>query len=188
MNILRRLTFNLWYLRRPPWDSRIVPPEIQEFIRTHKPGRALDLGCGTGTSSLALARAGWQVSGVDFASRAIRTAKRRARSAGLHIGFMVGDVTHLPPYPSAFDLVLDIGCFHSLDRSGKLAYLDQLDRLLSSGGTWLMYGFIRPDSLPGPGMSRDEIALAEAQFKSIERQNGTDRGERQSAWFWFEKK
>ena len=35
------------------------------------PGRALDLGCGTGGNALALAEAGWDVAGVDIAARAI---------------------------------------------------------------------------------------------------------------------
>ena len=69
------MTFDLWYLRRPPWDSGIVPPEVEDFIRDNAPGHALDLGCGTGTSSLGLAQAGWTVTGVDFARRAISTAK-----------------------------------------------------------------------------------------------------------------
>ncbi len=103
MNIIRRLIFSLWYLRHPPWDSGIVPPEVEELIATHPvsgkeqiPPRALDLGCGTGTSSLALARAGWAVTGVDFTRRAINIAKKKALEANLKIKFYVADVTRLP--------------------------------------------------------------------------------------------
>ncbi len=111
MSFFRRLAFNIWYLRRPPWDSDIVPPELVDFIRTHQAGRALDLGCGSGTSSLALARAGWTVTGMDFVPRAIHTAKQKAKTTGLTIDFRVSDATRLPPFPNPFDLVLDIGCF-----------------------------------------------------------------------------
>lgn len=42
VNIFRWITFNLWYFRRPPWDTRVSPPELLEFIAAHPPGRALD--------------------------------------------------------------------------------------------------------------------------------------------------
>ncbi|MDI6770955.1 MAG: class I SAM-dependent methyltransferase, partial [Anaerolineales bacterium] len=116
MNLLKRLIFNLWYLRSAPWDSGIVPPELVDFIQTRPAGRALDLGCGTGTSSLALAQAGWRVSGVDFAPRAIRIAKRKlalskvegTKNVNARVDFFVADVTHLPHslFSTPYDLVL----------------------------------------------------------------------------------
>lgn len=192
MNILRRLAFDLWYLRRPPWDSGIVPPEVEDFIRDHPltvSGQtlrhALDLGCGTGTSSLALAKAGWNVTGVDFASRAIRIARQKARRAGLTIDFIVADVLHLPSHPDPFSIVLDIGCFHGLSPSRKAAYLIQLDRLLAPGGTWLLYGFFKPNESPGPGLLPAD--LGSIPLKLIKRQDGMDKKIRPSAWFWFQK-
>ena len=44
-------------------------------------GRALDLGCGTGTNSIYLAQHGWETTGVDFVPRAIGIAKRKAEAA-----------------------------------------------------------------------------------------------------------
>ena len=57
-----------------PWDTNITPPEVKEFIAAAPPGKALDLGCGTGTNAITLAQHGWQATGVDFAPKAIRTA------------------------------------------------------------------------------------------------------------------
>lgn len=185
MNILRRLTFYLWYLRRPPWDSDIVPPEVEDFVRDNPPGRALDLGCGTGTSSLALARSGWMVTGVDFVRRAIHIARQKAKRAGLTIDFRVADVLHLPIIPDPFSLVLDIGCFHGLSPSGKELYLHQLDRLLAPGGTWLLYGFFKTDESPGPGLIPAD--LESIPLNLTKRQDGVDRKARPSAWLWFKK-
>lgn len=187
MSFYRRLLFNLKYLYRPPWDTGIVPPEVVDYIATHKPGRALDLGCGTGTSSLALAKAGWTVTGVDFAPRAIRSAKRKARKAKLAIDFRVGDVSRLPAFTSPFDLVLDIGCFHGLPPSGKTDYLNQLDRLLAPSGEWLLYSFFNFEDAPGPGLTVHELESITKQLKLLQRIDGNERNIHFSAWFLFRK-
>jgi methylase of polypeptide subunit release factors len=75
--MLRKLWFNLAYYQKHVWDTGITPQEVMSFIASHVPGKALDIGCGTGTNVIALAKSGWQVTGVDFAPRAIRIAKKR---------------------------------------------------------------------------------------------------------------
>jgi SAM-dependent methyltransferase len=186
LNLLRRLSFILWYYRRPPWDSGIVPPEVREYIQSHPAGRALDLGCGSGTSSIALAHAGWSVTGVDFVPRAIRQARLKAQAAGLRIDFRLGDVTRLGSGPAQYDLVLDIGCFHGLSRVGKKSYLNQLENLLASDGIWLLYGFFKLREAPGPGLVPDDISRVHGRLHLLNRQDGEDRIGRPSAWFWFQ--
>jgi cyclopropane fatty-acyl-phospholipid synthase-like methyltransferase len=187
VNIFRRLNFELWYLRNPPWDSIIVPPEVEGFIQDNPPGHALDLGCGTGTSSLCLAHAGWTVTGVDFAWRAISIATRKARRANLNANFLVAGVTRLPKFVfnRPYDLVLDIGCFHGLSPSEKPVYLNHLEHLLSPKGTWLLYGFFNPEDSPVPFKTRDN--RKKIQLKLIKRQDGMEKMKHPSAWFWFQK-
>ena len=74
-NLLRRLEFQYLYFHRPPWDTGMSPPELMEFIETHEPGRAIDIGCGTGTNVITLAKAGWQVTGVEFAPSSWRNKR-----------------------------------------------------------------------------------------------------------------
>jgi ubiquinone/menaquinone biosynthesis C-methylase UbiE len=183
----RRLTFDLWYLRRPPWDNGTVPPEVKDFIAKTSPGRALDLGCGSGTSSMALARAGWNVSGVDFSRIAIRIARRKAQTGKLKVNFLVGHAARLPAsvFGIPYDLILDIGCFHGLSPRDKETYLQQLERLLTDNGTWLVYGFFPPGNTPLDliaGESSKSLTL-----KIIKRQDGLEKMERPSAWFWVQK-
>ena len=146
MNIFRRLQFNLWYFRNPPWDSGITPPELFEFIQSHPAGRAIDIGCGTGTNVITLAKTGWQVTGFDFASRAIQIAKRKAKKANVQASLFTDDATRMKNVTGQFDLALDLGCFHSLEN--KADYLTQLDRILAPNGFWLMYGFLAPGTQP----------------------------------------
>lgn len=185
--MLRRLIFNFWYFRKPPWDSGISPPELLEFVNTHPAGKAIDLGCGTGTNVITLARAGWQVTGVDFASRAIRMAKAKLTSGNIQADLQVSDVTKLDHITGPFDLALDIGCFHSLTRAGKQEYLTQLDRILAPNGFWLMYGFFNSGTPPSaPGLAEADIDLIKTRLCLLSRQNGFDRRERTSAWFLFQ--
>jgi SAM-dependent methyltransferase len=193
--MMRRLRFAWIYLRRPTWDSGIAPPELHEFIATQPPGRAIDLGCGTGTNVIALAQNGWQVTGVDFIPKAIKTAKRKlalskiegTKLAGVNVDLRVGDVTNLHGIAGPFELALDIGCFHGVD--DKSAYLKELDRLLVPGGHWLLYVFFKPAShLAGPGLAASDLTLISARgFSLLSRTDGFDKKERPSAWFLFQK-
>jgi len=186
--MFRRLNFNLWYLRKPPWDSGISPPELLEFIKSHEAGKAIDLGCGTGTNVITLAKAGWQVTGVDFASRAIQTAKGKLKKEKVQAELHVRDVTKLKGIHGPFDLVLDIGCFHGLSQAGMQDYLNQLDHILVPNGFWLMYGFFKPSPFQsGPGLVETEIDRISSRFNLLSRQNGLDKYERTSAWFLFQK-
>lgn len=185
MRFFRRLFFNWMYFRRPPWDSGVSPPELLAFIDTHPPGRALDLGCGTGTNAITLALHGWQVTGVDFAWKAIAQARRKARRAGVQVDFKVSDVLRLSGVTGKFDLILDIGCFHSLDGSGKKAYVKNLGELINPEGFFLMYAFLGQSDESVSGLTEADLALFDHRFVLVERQDGSERGVRPSAWFTF---
>jgi SAM-dependent methyltransferase len=188
MSWLRRLYFGLLYFRQPPWDTQKSPPELLGFIAQHPPGRALDLGCGTGTNVITLARHGWQVTGVDFVGRAIKKAREKTRKAGVSAEFLVADVTKLEPISVKFDLILDIGCFHSLDEGEKLEYIANLYRLTGPGNYYLMYGFISVDNDSGPGIQESDLRALEVNFVLSNRLDGTERGQRPSAWFTYQRR
>jgi SAM-dependent methyltransferase len=112
-NVFFRLMYRLGFT---PWDSGVPPPELIEVIegqRRLRPGTALDIGCGTGTTSSYMALKGWHLTAVDFVPRPIRTARAKAAAAGVSVAFLVGDVTrlHALPIEPGFDLLFDQGCF-----------------------------------------------------------------------------
>jgi SAM-dependent methyltransferase len=154
----RRLQFMWRYLRDDaPWDSGIVPPEIVSWLEAAEasgapPGRALDLGCGTGTTSIYLAAHGWDVAGVDFAPNAIRRARRAARQRTLPgtTHFLSADVSRpdLLDHAPTFDLVVDVGCMHGLSAAQRSGYAANVTRLTHPGATFLLYAFM-------PALSRD---------------------------------
>ncbi|GIV83118.1 MAG: type 11 methyltransferase [Candidatus Roseilinea sp.] len=190
MDRLKRwLEFNRWYLRRerPPWDTGVSPPELLAFIEAHPPGRALDLGCGTGTNVITLAQRGWQVTGVDFAVKAIMEAKRKAREAGVQADLRLGDVTRLSALAGPFDLILDIGCFHGLPADGRSAYARHVKRLLAPEGTFLLYVMFKADAQsPRSGILATDLAIFAPELALVARADGVDaaRG-RPSAWLMY---
>ena len=185
INLQRKLFFGWRYLGSPPWDTGISPPELHRFIQSHPPGRALDLGCGTGTNAISLAQAGWEVTGVDFIGSAVANGHEKARRAGVTIDLRQGDVTHLEDVQGPFDLVLDIGCFHSLDPASKIAYTKQLATLLSPQGSFLLYGFLNTGEPDRNGISYRDLEILAQTMECIERVDGNDRKARSSAWFTY---
>src|ERR1700691_6476172 len=72
------------------------------------PLRALDLGCGDGTTAVPLARLGAEVTGIDIAGNLVEAGNRRAAEAGLgRLKFQEGDACHLEEVNDhTFDLTL----------------------------------------------------------------------------------
>lgn len=148
-----------------PWDSGVSPPELVSFVDTHPAGRSLDLGCGTGTNTIYLTQKGWDATGVDFVPRAIDVAKKKAAAAGVAPRLLVGDVTRLTELGigDGYDLILDLGCFHSIPDAGRDDYVRGASAVAAQGSTLLLFGFTRKDrSRPlgplGPrGLKPDEV-------------------------------
>jgi len=185
--IIRRLFFSWLYLGKPRWDTGISPPELMAFIQSHPPGRALDLGCGTGTNVITLAQNGWQAAGIDFVPRAIRIARRKARDLGMQVDLRVGDAARMTGLEGPYDLVLDIGCFHILQPQDRRRYLDNLVIRLAAGGTYLMYGFLAASGVIGGGISPQDLRAFGERLELIHRQDGSDSVGAASTWFTYRK-
>ncbi len=100
--------------------------------------RILDLACGGGRHSLAMARHDAQVTGLDVGPAAVASARRRAARAGLSATFVAGDVRQLA-YDAEFDAVtLLFGCFTEMTRDDAQACLQGVARSLRPGGRFVL--------------------------------------------------
>jgi cyclopropane fatty-acyl-phospholipid synthase-like methyltransferase len=188
MSIFNKIIFNLWYYRRPPWDSGISPPELFQLLTQYSPGRAIDIGCGTATNVITLAQHGWHITGIDFAPHAIKIANQKVQKAGINADLRLGDATQLDGINGPFDLAIDFGCFQSLSLRDRTRYLKRLNEILAPGGNWFLYGFFKPSpSQGGPGLVAADIDLILRFFPLVSRQDGLDKKKRKSAYFLFQK-
>jgi SAM-dependent methyltransferase len=175
---------------RTPWDTGITPPEVVDLIEgpaALAPGRALDLGCGTGTNVRYLAEHGWDATGVDAEPIALDAA--RAKVAGLAGARVIpGDVAGLPALglDGPFDLVLDIGCFHSIERSRRGAYADGVAALTRPGATMFVFAFGPRGLVPRVGVSaREMVHRFDPWFRPVGRIAG--REPPGAAWYRLER-
>jgi SAM-dependent methyltransferase len=82
--------------------ARVVLELLSE--RRFKPRTVLDLGCGTGSATVAFARSGLCATGVDLSPQMLDHARQFAAAQDLDIAFLQGDMTN-PDIEDRFDLV-----------------------------------------------------------------------------------
>jgi SAM-dependent methyltransferase len=168
------LTYRIMYrVGLTPWDSEQVPAELSSVVEgpdALPKGRALDLGCGTGTQAVYLARSGWEVTGVDAVPRALARARARGEAAGVSVDWILADVSRLSRLELApgYTLVFDRGCFHGLDDSQRGACAAAVTDLAAPGATLLMMAFA-PNRIPAApaGIEESEILARFAGWRLL---------------------
>jgi ubiquinone/menaquinone biosynthesis C-methylase UbiE len=140
----------LWRLFRGPlalqfdrlatrWDSIRAPEHLASVESAlaavaAPPGRALDLGTGTGAAAVAIAQR-WpetEVVGVDIARQMVEEARRKLPpELRSRVRFDVADAARLPFPDRSFDLVV---------LANMIPFFDELERVVAPGGV-VVFGF-----------------------------------------------
>jgi len=128
--------------------SRYAERNSAEFLERLDVGagtRVLDVACGSGALCMMAARAGADVTGIDFNAANIEAARARARVLGLKVRFDQGDAEALPYPDGGFDLVTSV--FGAMFAPRPEIVAAELLRVCRSGGTiamgnWTPQGFI----------------------------------------------
>ena len=136
LRVFERLYANAAAAGDLPWHDPEPPPLLVTALDARpRPGRALDVGCGAGTYSIYMAQRGYAVTAIDFMPQAIRLLGE-AR-AGLDIEPVQADVLAWSA-ESPFDVVLDVGCLHSLQSADRATYKRRLCEWLAPGGDFVL--------------------------------------------------
>lgn len=108
--------------------------EYVESIGSHIAGTdILDVGCGCGLVSVALAKRGYRVTGVDCSSVMLEEADRCASENGCEVAFTKANAYLLPFPDSSFDTVVCRNSFWFFRDPGKV--LKEMHRVLRTGGS-----------------------------------------------------
>jgi len=106
--------------------AELLPSVLERFGA--KPQRILDLACGEGTFAVAMAKKGFQVTGVDLSPHMLQFAREHAKKENVSVEFLLQDIRSLS-FVERFDLVT---CWY--DSLNYILELEDLEKTFS--GVW----------------------------------------------------
>jgi SAM-dependent methyltransferase len=159
----KQLLFRLLYrIGFTPWDEHPLATSLRKLVEGDDalaPGSALDLGCGTGDTSIYLAKHGWKVTGVDFVAKALDKARAKAAAQQADVEFLHADVTRLSSegVGSDFGLIVDNGCLHGMSDGDREAYVRKVTAVAAPDARLLIVGFSPGTTRPVRGIDQAEV-------------------------------
>jgi len=136
-----------------PWDRGVASPQLQAWLASGEldpatlGGPIAVPGCGTGHEVLALAQAGCEVIGVDYADAACEATRRRLGDAGVTgVRIVQADVLEWQP-PAPLAAVYEQTCLCALHPDHWVRYAQALHGWLRPGGRL----FVLAMQMPRPG-------------------------------------
>jgi SAM-dependent methyltransferase len=125
---------------RPRWDTEVPSSHLEAAVESGqiRPGRAVVLGCGSGTNAVYLAEQGFDVTAIDIAPTALDLGEEKAKMTGVEVRWMLADVLAPPPGLGPFDFVFDRGCYHHVRRDDAVGYVEMVKELSRVGSQILI--------------------------------------------------
>ena len=116
--------------------------------------RVLELGCGNGKTLSAMIGRSWNVTAIDFSSRAVAMSRTNKMLQKAEV--CVADVRHLPFAPEKFDAVFAIHILSHLDKTDRTRAVADAVRVLKTGGLFYFSGFSTEDFRSGKGSTVED--------------------------------
>ncbi len=158
-----------------PWDTGFHDSNLERVLVEHfvRPGRALEIGCGTGTNAIWLSDRGFKVTAVDVANLAIQAACRKNGKTRNPRFYVLDVLSTKKIVGSPFDFIFDRGCFHSFaEVPDRHIFAKRVHALLSKNGLWcsLIGSKDGPEREIGPPRRslREIIEVIEPHFEILE--------------------
>nr|WP_295923779.1 class I SAM-dependent methyltransferase [uncultured Dyadobacter sp.] len=120
--------------------TRIIP--WLNSVKPLKELRILEIGCGNGTSTVALAEQGAIVTAIDIENGLLKDAEERCRIYGLNATFHLMNATEVAASLSSekYDIIMFFAVLEHMTYAERLAAISQTYHMLSPGGLWCVIG------------------------------------------------
>jgi len=132
--------------------QRIKEKIANNYVRAEM--RVLEIGCGTGTLTLMMAKRGASVTGIDASPRMLAEAEKKIKEAGFeeHVSLKYMDATLIGErFPAAsFDLIVSTLVFSELPLDDQRFVLEASQKLLTPNGRLL----IADEAIPANFLTR----------------------------------
>jgi len=141
-------------LNKIPFDE--VISYFKKINSNKKKIYVLEIGCGCGNNLSFLAEEGYNVSGIDFSSKAIDIAKKNINSKKLKVDLKVGNIKKLDWPDKKFDFVFDRSAITHNTYEDINLILKEVRRVLKKNGTLIsfdLFGLNTPDIKYGKKIS-----------------------------------
>lgn len=148
-----------------PWDSGVPDAELLRVLDSGQLNgkTALEIGCGTGTNAIALARRGFDVVAFDNVAQAIESAKKKAAAAKVKVDFRVADALS-GSFGGPYDVVFDRGVYHYLRKIDIKKYQALLAKVTRSGSLYFsLAGNAKEQTEYGPPRVHEHEIRAELE-------------------------
>lgn len=99
--------------------------------------KVLDLGCGSGRNSIAIASEGFNTYSIDYNKECIDITKEKATNLGLNLELSQNEGNEIPFNDNYFDCVIAWGSLFYNDSNGRIELLNEINRVLKKEGTFL---------------------------------------------------
>ena len=128
------LAVDFWQSIANEESTRAEADFLEKHLRLSPGSRVLDVPCGAGRLSLALAERGGNVTGVDISEKFLSAARQAGRERALGVTWRQSDMRELP-WTGDFDAAFCFGnSFGYLEDAGNQAFLEAVARALVPGG------------------------------------------------------
>jgi len=158
--------------RRLEWDERHQEgdfegegpnPALVAGVAGLSPGSALELGAGSGTNAVWLARQGWRTTAVDWSPVGLANGRAKAKAAGVSVKWLERNLFDWTPAARSFDLVVIV--YLHLPPNERTRVYARAAAAVAPGGRLLIVGHDRLNATEGAGgpdpdrlFTADEIA------------------------------
>jgi ubiquinone/menaquinone biosynthesis C-methylase UbiE len=109
---------------------------LLKSVQGKTPGKALEIGMGQGRNTIAMARLGWDVTGIDIADEGIRQAVAEAKKQNVKIDAVLADADQFAYGENLYDLV-----YATFEHQIVTRNADKIIPALKPGGTIVVEGF-----------------------------------------------